>query len=81
MTEKESVFKQVCIKLYNDFANEYIDIDKYEEIVYSKKHKRKMNRINRETIGRTKAIYPEVDNAFERLRSEILRKIKKYRHK
>ncbi len=43
-----------------------------KDIEFSKKHKRKINRINREIIGAKKAIYPEVDNLFEKFRSKTV---------
>mgnify|MGYP003293257759 CR=1 FL=1 len=38
----------------------------------SKREKRKMNRMGREKIGLKNALHPEVDNVFERTRSNII---------
>ncbi len=72
MTE-ETIFKQVLIELYDDYFKQYENIGKSNNVVFSKKHKRKVNRINREIIGGKKAIYPEVDNIFQRCRSKVAR--------
>ncbi len=47
-----------------------------QNIEFSRKHKININRINREIIGSKDAIYPEVDNVFQQLRSKIIWKIK-----
>ncbi len=47
------------------------------EIVTSRKHKIKMNRIFRERVGSENIPFPEVDSLLERFRSQIVRKINK----
>ena len=42
------------------------------EIEWSVKFKRKMNRLFRERVGSKRAMHPEVDNAYERIRSKII---------
>ncbi len=76
MTEKYSVLKQACIENSKRQIKEFERI-KECNVEYSKKYKRKINRINREIVDSNKAIYTEVDNAFERIRSKIVRKCKK----
>lgn len=64
-----SLLQQVCIECCNDDFEEYEQIEKQ---TFSKKYKRKMNRIGREEIGLKNALHPEVDNLFERTRSNII---------
>ena len=42
-----------------------------EKVVLSKKFKRKMNRLFREELGIDRIPHPEVDNFYERFRSEL----------
>ncbi len=41
-------------------------------IVYSLRHKRRMNRLFREKVGGDYLPYPEIDTPFERIRSRIV---------
>ena len=43
---------------------------------YNKRFKKKLNRLYREEVGTKKAMYPEVDNWYERTRSRIVRAIR-----
>ncbi len=43
-------------------------------VEFSDRFKRKMNRVFREQMGAKKALHPEVDNLYERIRSFIVRK-------
>lgn len=57
------MFKQACIQSYKEkYENFEVPED---DVEYSKRHRRRINRIPREILGTTKPIYPEVDNAFE----------------
>jgi len=55
------------------------DIPKDTELnfEFSTKHKKRINRIFREISGIDRIPYPEVDTAFERIRSTIIRKFYK----
>ena len=44
---------------------------------YSKHHKIRMNRLFRERVGGSFLPFPEVDNLYERLRSKLIKKLKK----
>ena len=61
-------------KTEDEFGNEPIDDG---PIVFSKKAKRRMNRIFREIAGIEKIPYPEADNLFERARSWLIVKFSK----
>lgn len=68
--EEYSAFKRACIQ---SFKEKYEDFEVHEdEIEYSKKHQRRINRIPREILGTIKPVYPDVDNAFERVRSKFV---------
>ncbi len=54
--------------MLKDFEN----LDLLPEPEYSDRHKRKMNRIFRETAHCSKIPYPEVDNFFERFKSKVI---------
>lgn len=74
--EKYSVLKQACIEWsLEQYKN--LEIPKDDDFEFSKRFKRKINRINREIIGDENTIYPGVDNAFERTRSKFVRWLKK----
>lgn len=45
-----------------------------QTVEFSDRFKRNMNRLFREQMGAKKALHPEVDNAYERIRSYIVRK-------
>ncbi len=75
MSNFESEIQQACLESFNDSMKKYEQADE-NEIEFSKKYRREINRINREVIGGKKAIYPEADNAFQRWRSSIIRIIK-----
>lgn len=45
-----------------------------QTVEFSDRFKRKMNRLFREKVGSKKALHPEVDNVYERVRSFIVRK-------
>lgn len=47
-----------------------------EELIFSNRFKKKMNRVFREEVGVSYAYYPEVDNIYEHIRSRIIRKYK-----
>ena len=75
MCEKDkeySALKRACIAQFNEEFEKY---NKYEDCdpEFSKRYKRKMNRIGREKIGMKNALHPEVDNLFERARSKFIR--------
>ena len=53
--------------------------DDGEEFELSPKCKKGINRIFREIAGEAEIPYPEADTAFERIRSDIVRKLKKKR--
>lgn len=58
----------------DEWGNEPIDD---EPVVFSKKTKRRMNRIFREIAGIEKIPYPEADNIFERAHSWLIVKFSK----
>lgn len=68
--EKPSKLKQACIASYTEWS-ENLEISE-DEIQYSDRHKKRINRIAREILKNEKPIYPEVDNAFERTRSKVV---------
>ncbi len=68
--EEYSALKQAAIQRNRREMDKHKkDIPKYE---YSKRFKRKMNRLGREKVGLKNALHPEVANAFERARSKIV---------
>ncbi len=68
--EGYSAFKQACIQSYKEkYENFEVPED---DVEYSKRHRRQINRIPREILGTTEPVYPEVDNAFERARSRFI---------
>ena len=69
MCEKKSKLAQAC-----ELSLQENEINCDVKIEFSKRHKRRINRIFRE-IGSKKIIYPEVDNYFERIRSRIITKV------
>lgn len=75
--EKSSKFKQACIASYTEWC-ENLEISE-EEIEYSNRHKRRINRITRDILGNEKLIYPDVDNAFERMRSKTIHFINRHK--
>lgn len=52
------------------------EIDNTETAECSTRHKKRMNRIIRERVGGTNLPFPEVDNAWERIRSKLVVKFK-----
>ncbi len=68
--EEYSVLKQACVELNKKEIEKYEQSNDYDYEL-SKRYKRKMNCICREKIGIEKALHPEVDNIFERIRSKI----------
>ncbi len=55
--------------------NKSENYDSLPEPKFSKKYKRRMNRIFREIANSSKIPYPEVDNSFERERSNLAMKL------
>ncbi len=64
-----SLLQQACIECCENEFKEYEQIEKQN---LSKRYKRRMNRIGREKIGLKNALHPEVDNIFERARSNMV---------
>ncbi len=64
-----SLLQQACIECCNNEFEEYEQIEKQN---FSKRYMRKMNRIGREKIGLKNALHRDVDNIFERTRSNII---------
>ena len=56
---------------------EKTDVEQLENCKFSKRFERRMNRMFREVVGTDRIPHPEVDNAFERLRSKLVIKFKK----
>ena len=44
-----------------------------DEIEFSDRFKKRINRLFREQVGSNRAMYPEVDNAYEKIRSKVIR--------
>lgn len=75
--EKTSKFKQACIASYTEWCEKF-EISE-EDIEYSDRHKKRINRISRDILGNEKIIYPEADNIFERIRSKFVGWLKIYK--
>lgn len=60
----------------DDMVERMSDLDGMPEPQYTRRHKLRMNRLFRERVGGSFLPFPEVDNAFERIRSKIVIKIK-----
>lgn len=43
------------------------------EIEFSDRFKKRINRLFREQVGSKRAMYPEVDNVYEKMRSRVIR--------
>lgn len=70
--------KRVDIDDNETKGNSFLDDDK--NIIISKKHKIKMNRIFREEVGSENIPFPEVDSLFEKIRSRMVRVINKFKN-
>lgn len=44
-----------------------------DDIEFSDRFKKRINRLFREKVGSKRAMYPEVDNAYEKIRSKVIR--------
>ena len=71
-SENYSNLKQACIEWSLEHYKN-LEIPEKDDFEYSKRFKRRINRIGREIVGEEKAIHLDVDNAFERTRSKIVR--------
>lgn len=69
--------KRVDIDDNDTKGNSFLDDDK--NIITSKKHKIKMNRIFREEVGSENIPFPEVDSLFEKIRSRMVQIINKFK--
>ena len=69
--------KRVDIDDNDTKGNIFLDDDK--NIITSKKHKIKMNRIFREEVGSENIPFPEVDSPFEKIRSRVVQIINKFK--
>lgn len=76
MTE-EQVDKvlSVAMRQYveNTVENVEASVESEPGIEFSDKFKKRINRLFREEVGSKRAMYPEVDNAYERMRSRVIR--------
>lgn len=70
--ENDSVLRQACIELEKTRWENFEVPEKFNYKV-TKRDKRKLNRFGREKIGLKNALHPEVDNLFERTRSNFIR--------
>lgn len=72
--EFEEVLKN-ALKIMQEQELEEVkgDVEQQSPFELSDRFKRKMNRLFREKIGGDYAVYPEVDNEWERLRSYFFR--------
>lgn len=72
--EFEEVLKN-ALKIMQEQELEEVkgDVEQQSPFEPSDRFKRKMNRLFREKIGGDYAVYPEVDNEWERLRSYFFR--------
>ncbi len=70
--EKYSNLKQALTEYSINKLSEY-EVTKDFDDTLSNRDKRKRNRWWREKIGIKDALYPEVDNAFEQTRSNVMR--------
>jgi len=72
MTEQE--FDSVLKKAFGQYVeNEEKLMEKESDIEFSDRFKKRINRLFRERVGSKKAMFPEVDNGYERTRSHIVR--------
>lgn len=71
-------FDELLYKAFDEYARQETErIDREignQKVEFSNRFKRNMNRLFREQLGAKKALHPEVDNAYERVRSYIVRK-------
>lgn len=78
--EKEDMFdmliKAACEHCFEEEFEEFANLDTSDVPPPSHRHKIRMNRLFRERVGGKFLPYPDVDNAFERLRSKIVIKLK-----
>lgn len=76
MTE-EQVDKvlSVAMRQYveNTVENVEASVESEPGIEFSDKFKKRINRLFREEVGSKRAMYPEVDNIYERIRSRVIR--------
>lgn len=70
--EEYSSFKQALAEYSLKQWGKY-EVPKDFDDKLSKREKRKINRFGCEKIGLKNALHPEVDNAFERIRSMLVR--------
>ena len=76
MTE-EQVDKvlSVAMRQYveNTVENVEASVESEPGIEFSDKFKKRINRLFREEVGSKRAMHPEVDNVYERMRSRVIR--------
>jgi len=76
MTE-EQVDKvlSVAMRQYveNTVENVEASVESEPGIEFSDNFKKRINRLFREEVGSKRAMYPEVDNVYERMRSRVIR--------
>ena len=70
--EEKDLYELLKIEPIDPKIIENFEKQPKEEIILTKKFKRKMNRIFREKLCSSKIPHPEVDNLFEKLRSNII---------
>lgn len=57
----------------NTVENEDTFSDHEPGVEFSDRFKKRMNRLFREQVGTKRAMYPEVDSRYERVRSRLIR--------
>lgn len=65
----------VAMRRYVENTVENVDASVESEpgIEFSNRFKKRINRLFREEVGSKKAMYPEVDNVYEKIRSRVVR--------
>lgn len=68
-----SIFGHRYVENFSEIECKIEKILSEPEVEFSDRFKKRMNRLFREKVGTKRAMYPEVDNCFERTRSHIVR--------
>lgn len=65
----------VAMRRYVENTVENVEVSKEstDDIEFSDRFKKRINRLFREQVGSKRAMYPEVDNAYEKIRSKVIR--------
>ena len=76
MTEEQlDKVLSVAMRQYVENTVENVEASKEcsDEIEFSDRFKKRINRLFREQVGSKRAMYPEVDNVYEKMLSRVIR--------